>query len=69
MKIRLLEAYSFHGGERTEGRTDRHDEVNSRIWATSSHCAGQSLANTVYTNTTHKLYTFLRYTTWYGHTY
>jgi hypothetical protein len=29
-----------------------------RICATSFHCAGQSLANTAHTNTTHKLYTF-----------
>ena len=57
MKIRFVEASSFHGDERTEGHTDRRDDVNSRIWTTPSRCAGQSLANTVYTNTTHTSYT------------
>jgi len=71
MQILLVEAQSFQEGKRTEGRTDRHDEINSCIWVPSSRCADQSLANTVYTNTTEKLYTFyfLRYTACYGHTY
>jgi hypothetical protein len=38
--------------KRAKGRIDRHDEVNTRIWAALSRCADQSLANTLYTNTT-----------------
>jgi hypothetical protein len=31
MKIRPVAAELFHADRRTDGRTDRHDEVNSRF--------------------------------------
>jgi len=31
MKIRPVEAELFHVDRRTDGRTDRHDEANSRF--------------------------------------
>jgi len=44
--------------------------LHLQIWATSSCCACQSLANTVHTNTTHNLYTFVLFsTTRFSHTY